>query len=95
MTAVHRDTDDRKPACGAQTEVILQTTVFVNGLLAAVEGDQNTPGHGNLVSPSAGTVIVAGRKLIVITDTDTEIDDATHISTADDPDEGSPNVNAY
>lgn len=93
MAAIHRNTDSRE--CGAATTVIGQSTVFVNGKLAAVVGDTCTHGDGQLVSTSPGTVFVAGKKVIVITDTDTAPDDVPHVSPEDDPASGSPNVFAY
>lgn len=92
MAAVHRDTDLRE--CGARTTVEGQSTVFVNGLLCAVENDPETHLEGRLVSQSAGTVTVENRKLIVITDTATG-DLAGHPMPPTDPEQGSPNVNAY
>lgn len=93
MTAVHRNGDAR--GCGAATTVIGNSTVFINGKLAAVVGDTCTHGAGGLVSTSPGTVFVEGKKLIVITDTSTQTDNDDHVSPADDPSTGSSNVEAY
>jgi hypothetical protein len=92
LVAVHRDTDLR--ACGATTIVSNQSTVTANQKLIAVEGDECTHGNGDLVSTSAGTVTVENKKLIVITDTAVP-DDVPHPPPDDDPDQGSPTVNAY
>lgn len=93
MVAVHRHGDTRE--CGATTVVTGQSTVFVNSVLVAVVGDECTHLEGDLVSTSPGTVRVNGKKVIVITDTNTEPDSAAHVSPADDPASGSPNVFAY
>lgn len=93
MTAVHRDTDAR--FCGAKTIVEGQSTVFVNGLLAAVENDPEDHLEGRLISQSPGTVTVENKKIIVIV-TDTATGDlAGHPMPPTDPEQGSPNVNAY
>lgn len=92
MTAVHRDGDSRE--CSALTTVTGQSTVFVNGVLAAVEGDPETHGQGLLISTSAGTVLVEGKKLIVTSDS-AGSDSADHPAPPTDPQSGSPTVNAY
>jgi hypothetical protein len=48
MPAIHRDTDPR--SCGATTVVGHQSTVFANGLLVSVNGDDNTDGDGALIA---------------------------------------------
>lgn len=59
MPAVHRNTDSR--SCGASTEVIGQSDVYINGLLTSVLGDPNTHGGGDLTaSNNDGTVFVNG-----------------------------------
>lgn len=50
--------------CGATTIVSGQSTVFVNGKLWAVEGDQNTDGGGELIA-SGSTIFIEGKKVIV------------------------------
>ena len=92
MSAEHRNNDSRK--CGAVTQVIGQTNVYINSSLAAVEGDPNSHGDGQLVSSSAGTVFINGKKVIVISDT-AKGDDASHPPGLTDPAIGSPNVNIY
>jgi hypothetical protein len=66
MPDAHRDTDLR--ICGAHTQVIGQTTVFVNGLLWSVEGDVCDHGHGELISTHAPNVYIEGKRAITITD---------------------------
>ena len=67
MPAAHRNTDDR--ACGATTIVIGQSTVFVNGLLWAVDGDIDThcDPKGPL-DPSGSTVFIEGKNVVVVGD---------------------------
>ena len=48
MTGVHRNHDSR--ACGAQTVVTGNTSVFVNGRLVSVDGDPNTHDEGALIA---------------------------------------------
>jgi len=61
---IHRNTDLR--TCGAQTTVIGQGTVYVNGLLISVEGDTNTHGEGKLhASLNPGTIYVNGKKVVL------------------------------
>ena len=62
MSHVHRATDAR--ACGATTIVSGQSTVFVNGLLWAVNGDQNTDGGGGLIA-SGSTVKINGIPVVI------------------------------
>lgn len=71
-----------------------QSTVFVNGLLLAVENDQNSHGAGQLVSVSAGTIKINGKKVIVVTDQALG-DSATHSPPSTYPSTGSPTVNFY
>lgn len=92
MAGAHRNTDTRN--CGAHTIVSGQSTVFVNGKLWAVENDQEDHGHGNLVSVSAGTVFISGKKVIVQTDQAVG-DDATHQPPLTFPASSSGNVEAY
>lgn len=97
MTAAHRDTDDR--ACGAKTIVIGQSTVKVNGLLWAVDGDIDThcDPKGPL-DPSGSTVFIEGKNVIVVGDGFYAPDyqpptcEVIHSPTASS---GSPNVIAY
>jgi uncharacterized Zn-binding protein involved in type VI secretion len=89
---VHRHGDSRY--CTATTTVVGQSTVFVNGLLAAVDGDPETHGQGQLVSTSPGTVFVEGKKLIVVDD-NALADSAPHSPPTTKPSTGSPNVKAY
>lgn len=58
---IHRDTDSR--VCGAKTTVINQSSVYVNGLLVAVDGDPNTHEGGELIAASKNLYIEG--KLVV------------------------------
>ena len=60
---VHRHGDLR--VCGATTVVQNQSTVFVNGRLAAVEGTHNSHGEGDLIPTTGQTVFVEGKPVIV------------------------------
>ena len=61
---VHRNTDPR--ACGATTIVRGQGDVYVNNLLASVQGDPNTDGGGDLsASANDGTVYINNRKVVL------------------------------
>jgi len=61
---VHRNTDSR--SCGASTIVSGQSNVFVNNLLASVQGDGNTHGGGALgATVNDGTVFVNNKKLVL------------------------------
>jgi hypothetical protein len=63
-TPVHRDTDSR--VCGASTTVIGQSTVFVNNLLASVQGDTNTHSNGALgATNNDGTVFINNKKVVL------------------------------
>jgi uncharacterized Zn-binding protein involved in type VI secretion len=92
MAAGHRHSDPRN--CSATTVVSGQSTVYVNGLLIAVENDQDTHGNGQLVSVSAGTVKINGKKVIVTTD-QALADSAPHSPPLTYPSTGSPDVNFY
>lgn len=51
--------------CGAITQVVGQSSFFVEGMKAAVEGDIDTHnGQGNLISSSPGTIFIEGKKMI-------------------------------
>lgn len=50
MPPVHRETDLR--SCGATTIVEINTTVFANFLLVAVDTNPNTHGGGQLIAGS-------------------------------------------
>lgn len=61
---VHRHTDSR--SCGATTTVIGQSTVYINSLLASVQGDTNTHGGGALsASINDGTIFINGKKVVL------------------------------
>lgn len=98
MPGVHLDQMLR--FCGAETIVKQQSTVFMNNLLSAVEGDINTHGMlGQLVSTSPGTVFIEGKKMIVsmmdqaMPDKLSEL--VQHVTNFPTPQKGSQNVFAY
>lgn len=92
MAGAHRDTDTRN--CGAKTIVSGQSSVFVNGKLWAVENDQEDHIHGELISVSVGTVLINGKKVIILTD-QALADDVGHTPPLTYPQESSGNVKAY
>lgn len=62
MPAAHRQGDSR--VCGATTVVRGQSSVFVNGRLWSVEGDENSHGGGVLFA-SGSTIFIENKKVIV------------------------------
>lgn len=92
MSAAHRHDDLR--VCGATTIVSGQGTVFVNGKLWAVEGDENTHMEGGLIATGT-TVFVNGKKVIVHTPDRAEADGVGHVDLEDATAEGSGDVFAY
>ena len=63
-TPVHRNTDSR--SCTAKTIVSGQANVYVNNLLASVQGDRNTHGDGALgATINDGTVWINNKKLVL------------------------------
>ena len=83
MPAVHRDQDSR--SCGALTNVTNQSSVYVNGLLAAVVGDQDTHSgnKGTFIGGLSNNVYVQNKLIIVVGDsasTDT-VGSTTHTNT--------------
>lgn len=76
MPVAHRHSDFR--ACGATTVVSGQSSVFVNGLLWAVEGDENTHEEGPLLAVNGVTVFIEGKKVITVRDPGSESDNAGH-----------------
>lgn len=66
MPIIHRDGDLR--ICGATTMVTHQASVYLNGRLVAVEGDECTHGNGALISTSNTEFYVEGKKVIVVGD---------------------------
>lgn len=75
MPRAHRHGDLR--FCGSTTVVSGQTSVYVNGVLVAVEGDMSTHDEGALISV-AGTTYVNNKKVIVKGD-EASLDDVFHI----------------
>jgi len=96
MPKAHRHSDAR--VCGASTIVTNQSTVFVNGLLWAVQGDPNDHLLGGLI-PSGSTVTVEGILVIVDAPDHAEPDDICFSSGPPHCDPmtagGSPDVFAY
>jgi len=92
MPKAHRNADPR--ACGAETIVVGQSTVFVNGQLWAVEDDPNTHGGGGLI-PTGTTVFIEGKPVIVHTPDLAKIDGLDHVAADDETATGSDNVFAY
>ena len=67
MPGAHRDTDSR--FCGGQTGVVNQSTVYVEDLLWAVNGDPQQPGNhgGSPLSAITGSMDVYVEDKLVIT----------------------------
>lgn len=61
MPGIHRNTDSR--ICDATTQVTGQSTVYVENLLASVNGDPNSHGNGELIAIDNGVYI--NNKLVV------------------------------
>lgn len=90
MTAAHRQDDLR--VCGATTIVTGQSSVFVNGKLWAVDGDQNS--HvGGALNPAGTTVKINNKKVVVVGDPASA--DLLHPPPPTDASTGSGNVNCY
>lgn len=68
----HRDTDLRN--CGAATTVQNQSSVYVNGLLWAVQDTTNNHGDGQLI-PTGQSVYVEGKLVICHTPDQAQPDD--------------------
>lgn len=99
MPQAHRHNDER--FCGARTKVIGQSTVFVNSILWAVEGDIDT--HCDLGALSAVTgasnIYVEGKKAICAVG-DIAADDLAgcfviHLTGSTNPSGHSPDVYMY
>lgn len=100
MPKAHRNGDAR--FCGAATIVEGQSSVYVNDILWAVEGDPNDHVHGELISTySKRNIFIEGKRAIVAIGDIAAPDgpDAPmfplHPYPPTDPLEGSPNVIAY
>ena len=97
MPPVHRNQDDR--FCTAKTIVTGQSSVFINNILSAVEGDRNTHNNlGALISASPGNVFIEGKKLIVAMmdqSAPDQIGAVTHVTNFPTPQKGSTNTFAY
>lgn len=94
MPGAHRDADDR--FCTALTIVTGQSTVFVNDLLWAVEGDQNSHGNGQLIAFYGAKNIFVENKLIICAVGDKATpDDFGHPAPPTDPKSSSTNTFVY
>lgn len=99
MPGAHRNTDSR--FCGAKTIVQGQSTVKVNGLLWAVEGDIDTHcNQGSLNAVYGAKNVYIEGKLVICAVGDTAAPDKLacfikHPSGATNPKGKSPNVNVY
>lgn len=93
MPVAHRVADLR--ACGALTQVTGQSSVFVNGLLWAVEGDKNSHGEGPLLAVNGTTVTIEGKRVITIGDPGRAPDNLLHTPIEVTAVTGSDNVTAY
>lgn len=92
MPGAHRNSDTRY--CGAATIVTGQGNVYVNGLLWAVEEDENSHGGGGLVSVVGSTVNINGKKVIVFGDA-AVADNEDHFPPDTWPEQKSSDVFAY
>jgi hypothetical protein len=91
MPKVHREGDSR--FCGSTTVVEGQSTVYVNGQLWAVAGDQSSHGLGALIPQNSG-IYVEGAAVIVQGDEAT-LDDLLHIPPMPYPSTFSADTYAY
>lgn len=94
MAAIHRHGDLR--TCGATTVVSGQSTVFANGMLVSVDGDNNTDGGGAL-SAGSNNVFINGKAVVNNTPDGAAPDSLCPVPggphCAPDTAQGSPNVN--
>lgn len=98
MPPVH--TDKMLRFCGALTNVTGQSSVFMNGELAAVEGDKDTHGNGGELIQQYGSrsIFIEGKRLIVAMGDKAGPDSIgtfMHPFAPTDPAQGSPNIFAY
>lgn len=97
MPKAHTDTKERH--CGAVTTVTNQSTFFIEGLKASVEGDRNNHNNlGQLVSQSPGTFFIEGKKMIVAMMDGSQPDQIgliTHVTNLPTPKGGASTFSAY
>jgi len=97
MPGAHRENDRRY--CGASTEVVGQSTVYVNSRLWAVDGDPATGhGGGGFLKPVYGppTVYIENKKIIcAVGDTAYNPDNLRHDPGPVDPLTHSYDVGVY
>lgn len=94
MPGAHRDTDPRFPSCGAPT-VASNHGVYVNGLLWAVNGDENKHKEGKLQAIVGHTVKISGIDVIVAIGDTAGGDEAGHSAPSTNPFGHSNDVFAY
>ena len=94
MPGAHREDDTRY--CGAKTEVIQQSTVFVNDRLWAVQGDTCDHADGFLYADYGAKNIYVENKLIICAPGDKATpDDFGHTSPLVDPETSSSDTIVY
>ncbi len=94
MPGAHRHGDAR--FCGATTVATGQSTLIINDKVAAVEGDKNTHGNGDLIaSYGDGSIIIENQKLICAVGDTAQTDNQGHPSPLSDPSQSSSDVILY
>ena len=94
MPGIHRHGDSR--FCGATTIVSGQSTLYINNKLAAVEGDQNTHGNGQLISSYGnGSFLVENKKIICAIGDTASADNLGHPGPPTDPNQSSADTFVY
>ena len=91
MSDVHLDGDLR--VCGATTVVSGQGSVYVNGKLWAVQGDQNSHTDGQLLA--SGTSVLIEGNMVIVHAPDQAADDVPGHGSDTRTAEGSDNVSCY
>lgn len=85
--------------CGATNIVTGQSSFYINGLKASVEGDKNSHNNlGDLVSQSPGTIFIEGKKMIAAVIDGAQPDQIgliTHVTDFPTPQQGSSDFFAY
>lgn len=93
MPKAHRQTDSR--FCSGKTIVSNQSSVFVNGLLWAVEGDECEHERGDLICSGQRSVFIEGKPVITAVKDKGVPDLLGHPTGPVNPQSGSSNVFAY
>lgn len=85
--------------CGATNIVTGQSSFFINGLKASVEGDKDSHNNlGALVSQSPGTIFIEGKKMIAAVIDGAQPDQEgliTHVTDLPTPQQGSTDFFTY